>query len=141
MFPSLLRRPRPARRRVESLDHHGGSGPGPASATVASPWFAPSRSRPGRIPTADFTEDDDDATENDFEGIGASARFVNRKNVDRRQQAEEGEDEDEDEDEEEEEDNEDEPVNDGRRRALPVLPLFSTTHLGMSPYTRTPFYS
>lgn len=109
MFSTLLRRPRPVRRRVESLDQ------GRASASIASPSFAPSR----RIPTADFTEDDDDVTEHNIPGVGRSARFVDPGDED-------GNGEEEDEEEEEDDDG----GEDGRRGALPVLPLFSTTHLG-----------
>lgn len=100
MFSTLLRRPRPARRRVESLHQ------GQASASIASPSFAPSR----RIPTVDFVEDDDDATEHDTQGVGRSARFVDPANDEEEAETEGGED--------------------GRHGALPVLPLFSTTHLG-----------
>lgn len=61
--------------------------------------------------TADFTEADDDDEDDDFNDEGVS-RFDN------------------DADDADDHDIEDEDAN-GSPRALPVLPLFSATHLGM----------
>lgn len=103
MFSSLLRRPRPARRRVRDLDLD----------PSASPSFGPSRR-----PTADFTEADDDdddeeANERDESHLARGARFA-----------------DDDEGDDEDDNNADDDDEDGRPGALPVLPLFSSSHLG-----------
>jgi hypothetical protein len=110
MFTSLLRRPRQGKRRVSSSkDKH------PASIWAGSPAYSPVRR-----PTADFTEadDDDDDEEDEDEGVshaGPSARY-----------GDDGEDQDEPERDATPRDE------DGRRGALPVLPLFSESHLGKS---------
>lgn len=108
MFSSLLRRPRSARRRVR--DHLD---PQHEPSSVASASFGNRRRA-----TADFTEADDDedhAHEDDEEAaghgmsnIGRTARFEDDNHG--------YPDADDDED--------------GRLGALPVLPLFSVSHLG-----------
>ena len=107
MFSSLLRS-RPAKhRRVVG----GTVSRDPA---VASPSSAGTPGR--RHATADFTETNDDDEEDTQEDVMADFEAV-----------------DEDEDEHEDEDDEDhhgEPA--GQRTPLPILPLFSSTHLGTS---------
>ena len=115
MFPSVARRSRAARRRVGYWE----------TDPALSPSFAPQR-RSMATPTEidavegeEEEEEDDDEDEEEEEeedddddigrGIGPSVRFG---------------DEDEDAQEEDEDDE------DGRRAPLPVLPLFSTSHLG-----------
>jgi hypothetical protein len=111
MFSSILRRSRRGSRRPD-LDVRDPS---------VSPSSAPPRQRhfTGRThATADFTEaddDDDDTNEEELIGFDEEAAGVNHQD---------GEDDQDDEDAEEGADE------DNRRRALPVLPLFSATHLG-----------
>lgn len=110
MFSSLLRRPRAGPRRV---DRRRNSSPSP------SPGPARRRYTLERHATADFTEaDDDDADDSHDEGM---ARFhSNDRHVD--------------DDGDEEDDQDDGQDEDGRRRGgLPVLPLFSASHLGAYP--------
>lgn len=107
MFSTLLRRPRQGRRRVSgSKDKH------PAHILAASPAYSP-----GRRATADFTEADDDDEEEEDEDEGASHAGPSARYGD-------GEDQDEPEGEGTARDE------DGRRGGLPVLPLFSASHLG-----------
>lgn len=110
MFSSLLRRPRAGPRRV---DRRRNSSPSP------SPGPARRRYTLERHATADFTEaDDDDADESHDEGM---TRFhSNDRHVD--------------DDGDEEDDQDDGQDEDGRRRGgLPVLPLFSASHLDSLP--------
>ncbi|KAF4469598.1 YVC1-vacuolar cation channel [Fusarium albosuccineum] len=112
MFSSLLRRPRAGPRRVDRRRNLSASpSPGPARRPYTLERHA----------TADFTEaDDDDADDSHDEGI---ARFrSNDRHVD-----------DDGEEEEEDEDGDDGRDEDGRRAALPILPLFSATHLDSLP--------
>jgi hypothetical protein len=98
----FARRPLAARHRVTSATNMG-----------ASPSFTP------RHATADFTEGDDD---DDDEG---------HSNMDRNP-FDESHVQDEDQDEADEGADEDGRLDsDGHGRSLPVLPLFSATHLGM----------
>lgn len=102
MFSSLIQS-RPTNRRVAGRD------------LSASPSSTPAgRHAPRRRATADFTEaddDDEDTHEDEMDGFEAA-----------------------DDDEDEDDQNEDgrqrgQPL--GRRTPLPVLPLFSASHLGM----------
>lgn len=110
MFSSLLRRPKRGSRRVDIRD------------LSVSPSSGPPRRRQftGRThATADFTEaddDDEDTNEEDLVAFDEDADDVNEEAV------EDEEDEDGDADDGADEDN--------RHRGLPVLPLFSATHLG-----------
>lgn len=113
MISSFLRRPRQARRRVGGI---GDSHLGPRD----SPSPGPYRKRA----TADFTEadDDDEDEDDDHEDTNLrNARFDDRDDGDGHDEEDEGDEGDEDDGEGDE---------DGRRAALPVLPLFSATHLG-----------
>lgn len=115
MFSSILRRPKRGPRRVDVLD------------LSVSPSSGPPRQRQftGRThATADFTEADDDDEDTNEEGITQYDEEAD--GVDEEEEEENGEGE-EDEDEDAEEDGADE---DNHRQALPVLPLFSATHLG-----------
>ena len=106
MFGSLLR-PRPANRRVVGRD------------LSASPSSIPvGRREPRRRATADFTEaeDDDEDTHEDDTMPGFAV-------------ADDDDDDDDDDAEEDQGDEEERPS--GRRTPLPVLPLFSASHLGM----------
>lgn len=113
MFGSLLRS-RPAKERVVGRD---------LSASPASPASQPLGRRNSngsrRRATADFTEadDDDEDTHEDDTMPGFEAAE---------------EDEDEDEDEDDDDDGDEVRRHPGRRTPLPVLPLFSASHLGMA---------
>lgn len=110
MFSSLLHRPRPGSRRNHSgHDKSASPSPGPANRAYTLHRHA----------TADFTEADDDGDESNEEGVNT---YRNRQPS--------RQDEEVDEDEEEEGHHRDE---DGRRGSLPVLPLFSASHLGKPP--------
>lgn len=108
MFSSLLRRPKRGSRRLDIHD------------LSVSPSSGPPRQRQftGRAhATADFTEaddDDEDTNEEDLIGFDEEADGVH----------------DEVEEEEDEDDADHGADEDNRHRALPVLPLFSATHLG-----------
>lgn len=106
---SLLRRPRKGFRRVDRHDSASPS-PGPASQGYASRRHA----------TADFTEADDDGDDSNDE--------VERFDNEEVEEVDGGEEEEEEQDEHEEAD--EDQGEDGRRTALPVLPLFSASHLG-----------
>ncbi|KAG9504405.1 hypothetical protein J7337_004378 [Fusarium musae] len=115
MFSSLLRRPRAGPRRIDRRRN-----------TSFSPSPGPARRRYTleRHATADFTEaDDDDGDDTHDEGLSRFRSHDRRTNNDG--------DEDDDEDDEVEE--EDRPGEDGRRGGLPVLPLFSASHLDSLP--------
>lgn len=117
MFPSLLRRPRAGPRRIDRRQN-----------TSASPSPGPARRRYTleRHATADFTEaDDDDADFTHDEGLRRFRNNERRTNND----GDEEEDEDNNDGDEEYGMNED-----GRQSGLPVLPLFSASHLGMCRY-------
>lgn len=102
MFSTLLRRPRRGTRRVADPNVRR-----PSSISAASPSL-----EPGRRAAADFTEaDDDDDDEEEDEGPSPAPRFA-RGARGREDGGEFGQDED------------------GHRNALPVLPLFSSSHLG-----------
>lgn len=119
MFPSLLRRPRAGPRRIDRRQN-----------TSASPSPGPARRRYTleRHATADFTEaDDDDADFTHDEGLRRFRNNERRTNND----GEEEEEEDEDNNDGDEEYGMNE---DGRQSGLPVLPLFSASHLGMCRY-------
>lgn len=112
MFSSLLRRPRAGPRRIDRRRN-----------TSFSPSPGPARRRYTleRHATADFTEaDDDDGDDTHDEGLSRFRSNERRTNND-------GDEEDDEDDEGEEEDR---PGEDGRRGGLPVLPLFSASHLG-----------
>ncbi|ENH65612.1 Calcium channel YVC1 [Fusarium oxysporum f. sp. cubense race 1] len=112
MFSSLLRRPRAGPRRIDRRRN-----------TSFSPSPGPARRRYTleRHATADFTEaDDDDGDDTHDEGLSRFRSNERRTNNDG--------DEEDDEDEEE-----DRPGEDGRRGGLPVLPLFSASHLDSLP--------
>ncbi|VUC23110.1 unnamed protein product [Clonostachys rosea] len=116
MISSFLRRPRQARRRVGGIgDSHLG------------PRDSPSPASYRKRATADFTEadDDDEDEDDDHEDPNLrNARFDDRDDGDGHDDADEGDEGDEDDGEGDE---------DGRRAALPVLPLFSATHLDSLP--------
>lgn len=123
MFSSVLRRPRHASQRVNSRE------------LSVSPASGPLRRRQFTTrthATADFTEaDDDDDDDTNEEGL---------VHFDEDGQDEHGGDEDDDDAEDDEENEDDDDAihavdEDNRRKALPVLPLFSSTHLGKSSYT------
>ncbi|GKU01350.1 unnamed protein product [Fusarium langsethiae] len=121
MFPSLLRRPRAGPRRIDRRQN-----------TSASPSPGPARRRYTleRHATADFTEaDDDDADFTHDEGLRRFRNNERRTNNDG--------DEDEEEDDEDDNDGDEEygMNEDGRQSGLPVLPLFSASHLGMCCYS------
>ncbi|KAH7165516.1 hypothetical protein EDB81DRAFT_942545 [Dactylonectria macrodidyma] len=111
MFSSLLR-PRAGSRRVNRRPDSTGS---------LSPHPTRREYTPRRHATADFTEaDDDDADDSNEED--PVPRFRNDRHVD-----DEAEDDDRD-------GNDDDGVDeDGRRGGLPVLPLFSASHLDSLP--------
>ncbi|KAF4984616.1 hypothetical protein FZEAL_238 [Fusarium zealandicum] len=111
MFSSLLRRPRAGSRRVDRRRNQSASpSPGPASRHYTLERHA----------TADFTEaDDDDADDSHDEEEGLTPFRSNDRRVD-----------DHDADENNRNDGQDE---DGRRGGLPVLPLFSASHLDSLP--------
>ncbi|PHH88236.1 hypothetical protein CDD83_7799 [Cordyceps sp. RAO-2017] len=112
MFSSLLRRPKNARRRVDARD---GSPP-------LSSRPAPRRHITGRThATADFTEadDDDDEDEDDSDDDSHPGPANRRRPPPSRQPPDDGPEDDADED--------------GSPKALPVLPLFSATHLDALP--------
>ncbi|RBQ68359.1 hypothetical protein FVER14953_21040 [Fusarium verticillioides] len=114
MFSSLLRRPRAGPRRIDRRRN-----------TSFSPSPGPARRRYTleRHATADFTEaDDDDGDDTHDEGLSRFRSHDRRTNND-------GDEEDEDDEVEEE----DRPDEDGRRGGLPVLPLFSASHLDSLP--------
>ena len=105
MFSSLMRRPRGAtRRRLSHLD----------TDPSASTSFEPRRA------TADFTEadDDDDQDEDDDVDDEIGRRIPNAGRTARFEDDRDGDDDDGNDDE------------DGPSGALPVLPLFSVSHLG-----------
>uniref|UniRef100_A0A0D2XW95 Calcium channel YVC1-like C-terminal transmembrane domain-containing protein n=1 Tax=Fusarium oxysporum (strain Fo5176) TaxID=660025 RepID=A0A0D2XW95_FUSOF len=115
MFSSLLRRPRAGPRRIDRRRN-----------TSFSPSPGPARRRYTleRHATADFTEaDDDDGDDTHDEGLSRFRSNERRTNND-------GDEEDDEDDEGEEEDR---PGEDGRRGGLPVLPLFSASHLDSLP--------
>ncbi|RBR17211.1 uncharacterized protein FIESC28_06713 [Fusarium coffeatum] len=114
MFPSLLRRPRAGPNRIDRRQN-----------TSASPSPGPARRRYTleRHATADFTEaDDDDADFTHDEGLRRYRSNDRRTNNDG------------DEDDEDDNDGDGNGMNeDGRRSGLPVLPLFSASHLDSLP--------
>ncbi|KAM0563555.1 hypothetical protein ACHAPJ_001279 [Fusarium lateritium] len=118
MFSSLLRRPRAGPRRIDRRRN-----------TSASPSPGPAR-RPytlERHATADFTEaDDDDGDETHDEGL---SRFQSND----RRADNDGDEEEEEEEEDDDGEEENRPDEDGRRGGLPVLPLFSASHLDSLP--------
>ncbi|KAF4421249.1 YVC1-vacuolar cation channel [Fusarium acutatum] len=115
MFSSLLRRPRAGPRRIDRRRNASFSpSPGPARRRYTLERHA----------TADFTEaDDDDGDDTHDEGLSRFRSNDRRTNND-------GDEEDDEDDEGEEEDR---PGEDGRRGGLPVLPLFSASHLDSLP--------
>ena len=107
MFSSLIRRPKPGSRRVFVRESNFSPSPGPSTRR---------RDSVRRHATADFTEAEDDEDEESNDG---RARQYN-------DQADE-----EDDDGEGDGDVVDDDAEPGDRRArLPVLPLFSSSHLG-----------
>jgi hypothetical protein len=123
MFSSLLRRSS-NRRLVASEDGQPLPSPGPSDRRRLS---AP------RHATADFTEADDDDDDDDDEDdrrrsqLRARVRRFNSDNMDLHGGSGRGDGDDDP----DEPDHDDEDGNDIRRRpSLPVLPLFSSTHLG-----------
>ncbi|KAM0245610.1 hypothetical protein ACHAP5_005260 [Fusarium lateritium] len=125
MFSSLLRRPRAGPRRIDRRRNTSGSpSPGPARRPYTLERHA----------TADFTEaDDDDGDDTQDEALNRFRSNDRRTNNDGDEEEEEDDDDDNDgEEEEEEEEEEDGPDEDNQRR-LPVLPLFSATHLDSLP--------
>ncbi|KAF5026858.1 hypothetical protein F66182_1053 [Fusarium sp. NRRL 66182] len=121
MFSSLLRRPRAGPRRIDRRQNTSASpSPGPARRSYTLERHA----------TADFTEaDDDDGDDTHDEGLGRT-QSNDRRPRNARDEEEEEEEEEEDDDGEEEQDRLGE---DGRQRGLPVLPLFSASHLDSLP--------
>ncbi|KAH6958590.1 hypothetical protein DER45DRAFT_230671 [Fusarium avenaceum] len=118
MFSSLLRRPRAGPRRNDRRRNTSGSpSPGPARRPYTLERHA----------TADFTEaDDDDGDDTQDEALNRFQRNDRRTNNDG----------DEEEDEEEDDDNngeEEDGADEDNQRRLPVLPLFSATHLDSLP--------
>ncbi|KAF7557221.1 hypothetical protein G7046_g6082 [Stylonectria norvegica] len=110
MFSSILRPRHGPPRRVDRRHDPGASpSPGPARREYTEQRHA----------TADFTEADDDGDETNEEGLD---QFGN--------QVPEEEEEDEEDDDQEDQHHGDE---DGRRGTLPVLPLFSASHLDSLP--------
>ncbi|KEY71494.1 hypothetical protein S7711_03561 [Stachybotrys chartarum IBT 7711] len=110
MFSSLLRRSRHSHRRVLVSEDGGSASPGPSD-----------RRRPSarRHATADFTEADDDDEDEDSH-LRGTRRFNSDRQIPRHN---EGGDDDADEDGDE----------DGGHPPLPVLPLFSSSHLDSLP--------
>lgn len=108
MFSSLLRRPRRGSRRVDIHDL--------AVSPSSVPHLRHRQYTDTTHATADFTEaddddDDDDTNEEDLVRFDEDAGQANDQD-----QVDHGED--------------DGPNEDDRNRVLPVLPLFSATHLG-----------
>lgn len=121
MFSSLLRRPKRPARRV-AIRHLAAS----------SPPTGPPRQRnltQRTHATADFADDDDEET--------------TEEELDQSEEEAGDEPDQEDDDEEEDEDEGDDGADeDNRRQTLPVLPLFSATHLGNCLLTAgTPVYA
>lgn len=106
MFPTLLRRPRRGTRRVVDSNIRRAS-----SISVPSPSLDPRRRAAADFTEADEYDDEDEEEEDD--GPSPAPQFARR-----------GHDRDQDNGEPAQEDE------DGRQNALPVLPLFSSSHLG-----------
>ncbi|KHN98180.1 uncharacterized protein MAM_03941 [Metarhizium album ARSEF 1941] len=116
MFSSLLRRPKRGSRRVDIRDVSGSPSSGPPRQLRFT----------GRThATADFTEADDDDDDEDTNEDDL-VEFDEEADVIRDEQGE-------GEEEEEADDGDDAAGEDNRHRALPVLPLFSATHLDTLP--------
>lgn len=112
MFSSTLRPGAGSRRVNRRPDSTGSLSPHPTRREYTLRRHA----------TADFTEADDDEPDDSHEE-GPPPRFPNDRHVD-----------DEGDDDDDENDNNNEAIDeDGRHGALPVLPLFSASHLGALP--------
>lgn len=129
MFSSLLRRPRRGPRRLDIHDF-AASSPSPLSQQRHIQYADRTHA------TADFTEaddDDEDTIEEDLAQFDGHDDQANDRARERERERDQDRDQDEDLADQIEDDEADE---DNRHRGLPVLPLFSATHLGK----RTPSF-
>ncbi|KAG6104826.1 hypothetical protein E4U31_001728 [Claviceps sp. LM219 group G6] len=126
MFSSLLRRPRRGPRRLDIHDF-AASSPSPLSQQRHIQYADRTHA------TADFTEaddDDEDTIEEDLAQFDGHDGQANDRARERERERDQDRDQDEDLADQIEDDEADE---DNRHRGLPVLPLFSATHLDSLP--------